>query len=222
MADLQADIAISINWLTLISYSTMKLFHYGILNGHVGDLPCYRGNACPNWTIINREKNIGISVHFMEADELDSGDVVVKEYIPVTNHTTIGMIYKDMELLFPKMFLQAVNKIEQVGERAGISQSKKKEDILRCYPRISSDSCIDWNSSCKDINTLIRVSGYPFREVYAFLKDNEKIYILESDIVEYNFPSAVVCGQVVYRNCEKDCIGIAAKDRIVMVYKLCD
>lgn len=27
---------------------------------------------------------------------------------------------------------------------------------------------------------------------------------------------------MVYRNCEKDCIGIAAKDGIVMVYKLCD
>lgn len=222
LVNLHADIAISINWLTLISDSTMKLFHYGILNGHAGDLPRYRGNACPNWAIINGEKSIGVSVHFMEADELDSGDVVVKEYIPVTDHTTIGMIYKDMEILFPKMFLQAVNKIEELGERAGITQSKKKEDILRCYPRIPSDSCIDWNNSCIDINRLIRASGYPFRGAYTFLNGTEKLYILEADVLEYKVPSSVVYGQVVYRNCEKDCIGIAAKDGIVMVYKLCD
>lgn len=222
MFSMQADIAISVNWLTIIREDTVHLFPYGILNGHAGDLPRYRGNACPNWAIINGEEKIGFSVHFMEPGNLDSGDIVVKEFINVTSNTTIGEIYEKMEDLFPAMFLQAVTRIEKMSEYAGIPQSKKREDILRCYPRIPSDSCIDWSKSCIEIDRLIRASGYPFQGAYTFLNGKEKIYIQEAGISEFEYPSLVVCGQVVCRDKEKDCIGVAARDGVIIIYKICD
>ena len=60
LVEMQADIAISINWLTIINEQTIGIFKYGILNGHCGDLPKYRGNACPNWAIINGEECVEI------------------------------------------------------------------------------------------------------------------------------------------------------------------
>ena len=48
----RADIAVSINWPTLIRGKALAAFSYGILNAHTGDLPRYRGNACANWAII--------------------------------------------------------------------------------------------------------------------------------------------------------------------------
>lgn len=216
------DIAVSINWLTVIQKQTMDLFPYGILNGHAGDLPRYRGNACPNWAIINGEEKIGLSVHFMEAGHLDSGDVVVKNFIDVNKDTTIGEIYDKMESLFPAMFLQAVEKIEDVGKAAGIPQSKRKEDILRCYPRMPGDSCIDWSAPCAEIDRLVRASGYPFQGAYTFLNGKEKIYIQKASIAEYEFPSMAVYGQVVLRDCENDCVGIAARDGVVMIYEISD
>ncbi len=200
----------------------MALFPYGILNGHPGDLPRYRGNASPNWAIINGEEKIGVAVHFMEAGSLDSGDIVVKESIDVSPHTTVGEIYKQLDTLFPKMFVQAIDKIERMGKKAGTAQSKKREDVLRGYPRIPSDSCIDWNSDCLAIDRLIRASGQPFQDAYTFLNGKEKIYIQEADITEYEFPSLVVCGQVVIRDCENDCVGIAAKDGVIMIRKIRD
>jgi len=222
LESMQADIAISINWLTIIQDTTMRLFPYGILNGHPGDLPRYRGNACPNWAIINGEEKVGLAVHFMEAGSLDSGDIVLRKYINISMNTTIGEIYEKMEILFPDMFLQAVEKIEQIGKKVGIPQSKKREHILRCYPRVPSDSCIDWNRNCVEIDRLIRASGYPFQGAYTFLNGRAKIYIQKAAIVEYEFPSVVVCGQVVIRDCENDCVGIAAKDGVIMIYQLSD
>ena len=222
LVSMEADIALSVNWLTVIEEETVRIFPYGILNGHTGDLPRYRGNACPNWAIINGEEKIGLSVHFMEAGSLDSGDIVVKEFIDITMNTTIGEIYEKMEELLPKMFLCAVEKIERMGRHAGIPQSRKREDVLRCYPRIPSDSCIDWNRNCVEIDRLIRASGYPFQGAYTFLNGKEKVYIQEAYISEYEFPSIAVCGQVVFRDCENDCVGIAAKDGVIMIHSLCD
>lgn len=218
----QPDIAISVNWLTIIQKQTMELFPYGILNGHAGDLPRYRGNACPNWAIINGEEKIGLSVHFMEAGHLDSGDIVVKNFLDIRKDTTIGGIYEQMETLFPEMFLQAVEKIEEMGKSAGVPQSKQREQILRCYPRIPSDSCINWDASCVEIDRLIRASGYPFQGAYTFLNGEEKIYIQKAGIAEYEFPSVAAYGQIVVRDCVNDCVGIAAKDGVVMVYEICD
>jgi len=222
LISMKADIAISVNWLTIIQKETMNLFPFGILNGHAGDLPRYRGNACPNWAIINGEEKIGLSVHFMESGSLDSGDIVIKKFVDINKNTTIGEIYEQMETLFPKMFLQAVEKIEQMGKAAGTPQGKKREQVLRCYPRIPSDSCIDWNKDCMEIERLIRASGFPFQGAYTFLNGKEKIYIQKADIAEYEFPSLAVCGQVVVRDCENDCVGIAAKDGVILIRQLCD
>lgn len=216
------DIAISINWISIIQEQTMELFPYGILNGHPGDLPRYRGNASPNWAIINGEEKIGVSVHFMEAGSLDSGDIVVKEFIDVTPQTTIGEIYKQLEMLFPKMFVHAVDKIKQMGRNAGTAQSKKREDVLRGYPRIPSDSCIDWNLGCLEIDRMIRASGHPFQGAYTFVNGKEKIYIDEADIAAYEFPSLVACGQVVIRDRENDSVGIAAKDGVILIRRISD
>ena len=50
------DLGISVNNPLLIKKEIIDLFKFGILNAHPGDLPRYRGNACPNWAIINNEK----------------------------------------------------------------------------------------------------------------------------------------------------------------------
>lgn len=220
--EMRADIAISVNWLTVINENTLNLFPYGILNGHCGDLPRYRGNACPNWAMICGESAVGVSVHFMKASELDSGDIVVKRLIKLSKDTTIGDIYERTEELFPEMFLEAVTKIGEQGRKAGIPQSKNRDDILRCYPRMPSDSYIDWNRPSADIDRLVRASGYPFSGAYSYINGTDKIYIYKVRMEKYEFPSVVVSGQIVYRNCEKKEVGVAAKDGVIIIEEASD
>ncbi len=83
------DIGISMNYISVISQEVVDLFTLGILNAHSGDLPRYRGNACQAWAIINGEEKIGLCVHKMIGGELDSGDIVVKDYFPININTKI-------------------------------------------------------------------------------------------------------------------------------------
>ena len=222
LVEMQADIAISINWLTIINEQTIGIFKYGILNGHCGDLPKYRGNACPNWAIINGEECVGVSVHFMESSQLDSGDIVVKKYVDILNNTTIGEVYHKMEEILPEMFIEAVEKIAATGKLAGMPQSKEKNDILRCYPRIPGDSCIDWRKTCTEIDRLIRASSDPFQGAYSYINGKSKIYVQKARISDYEFPSVVVFGQVIYRDYEKGEVGIAAKDGVIILEEVSD
>jgi len=47
----------------MISREVFQLFRHVILNAHAGDLPKYRGNACPNWAILKGEKRVVLTIH---------------------------------------------------------------------------------------------------------------------------------------------------------------
>ncbi|GAB1465742.1 hypothetical protein MASR2M54_12420 [Aliarcobacter cryaerophilus] len=56
MKKTDCEIAVSLNYSSIISQNVIDLFPLGVLNAHGGDLPRYRGNACQAWAIINGEE----------------------------------------------------------------------------------------------------------------------------------------------------------------------
>lgn len=211
LRDVNADIAISMNWISMIGKSIIDCFPYGVLNAHAGDLPRYRGNACPNWAIINGEKKIGLSIHFMDADRLDAGNIVIKKYISIDNNTTIGYIYEQLETIIPNAYLESLNIIG--SGKMGIVQ---EGNVLRCYPRKPSDGRIDWFKSIYEIDKLVRASGYPFAGAYTYFQ-NYKIIINTIQIEEFTYNILAVPGQVVGLDKKEGILSIAAKDGVVKI-----
>lgn len=97
------DIAISVNWKNIIGQQVINCFPLGIINAHAGDLPRYRGNAVPNWAIINGEDKVVLTVHLM-APELDAGPVVLKRPMAIAESTYISEVYDFMKKIFRKCF----------------------------------------------------------------------------------------------------------------------
>ncbi len=101
------DVCISLNWPTLVPERALAVFAHGILNAHAGDLPRYRGNACPNWAILNFEDRVGLTIHRMVA-ELDAGPWLHKSFLPIDEGTYIGDIYRWLEDAIPSGFQEAI------------------------------------------------------------------------------------------------------------------
>ena len=69
LASAEAEIAVSVNWLTIVGQRVCDLFPHGVINGHAGDLPRYRGNAPWAYAILNGESQMGICIHQMDPGE---------------------------------------------------------------------------------------------------------------------------------------------------------
>tara|TARA_B000000557_G_C20801081_1_gene455577 strand:- start:813 stop:1748 length:936 start_codon:yes stop_codon:yes gene_type:complete len=179
----RAEIAISINYTSIIPQNVIEFFPLGILNVHGGDLPKYRGNACQAWAIINGEDKIGLCVHKMIGDELDNGDIISRTYIKIERETSIGDVYKKFEKLIPKMLIDSINKLDSDPNFILEKQSTDPEEIIRCYPRNPEDGLINWNNSSVQIDRLIRASGYPYSGAFTFF-NSEKVTIYKSKVVE--------------------------------------
>ena len=78
----------------------------GILNAHGGDLPRYRGNACQAWAILNGEEKIGLCIHKMIGGELDSGNIIAKEFLKIDINTKVTQVWGWMSTSIPKLFLK--------------------------------------------------------------------------------------------------------------------
>lgn len=161
------DVAVSINYSGVISAKVMSYFDLGILNAHGGDLPRYRGNACQAWALLNGEEKIGLCIHKMIGDELDSGDILAREYMKVNIDTRIGEVYDWMEQVTPDLMISAVETLKYNPSFVLEVQSKDPKDALRCYPRNPSDGKIDWSQDAESILRLINASSEPFSGAYC-------------------------------------------------------
>ena len=190
------DIAISINYSGIIPSEVIDFFPQGVLNAHGGDLPRYRGNACQAWAIINGEKEIGLCIHKMIGGELDSGDIIAREYLPIDDKTTITDIYKKFDRLIPEMLLECIGILKTNKNFILEKQSKSPEDFLRCYPRKPEDGRIDWKAPAVHIHRLIRASCEPYAGAYTYL-EGEKVIIWKSELESCKEKWLGIPGQVV-------------------------
>lgn len=189
------DIAASVNYINVISAEVIQLFPLGILNAHGGDLPRYRGNACQAWAIIKGEDRVGLCVHKMVADELDSGDILARDYMALDINSKIGEVQQWMAERVPSLMMEAIEGLRADPAFAIEVQSKDPADALRCYPRIPTDGRIDWRSTSSEIVRLVNASSEPYPGAFCEF-DGERMIVWEAELRNDVERVAAVPGQV--------------------------
>ena len=189
-----ADLAISMNWPIVIPANVRACFPAGIFNAHPGDLPRYRGNACPNWAILHGERRIAVCIHRM-TDELDAGPIAVREYLNLAESDDIGTVYEWLERVVPASFLKLA-KLASIGALILTDQSTNPVHSLRCYPRRPEDSRIDWAQDSESIHRLIRASSRPMLGAFSYLEGNRLVRIWRAERWNHRTPFLAIPGQI--------------------------
>ena len=149
-----AELAVSVNWPQVLGRDVIDRFPRGIVNAHAGDLPRYRGNAAPNWAIINGEQEVVLTLHLMD-EGLDSGPVLAKWRFPLGARTTIGDVYAWLDATIPAAFLEVVD-----GLAAGTIEPRPQPQdpalALRVPRRRPEDSELRWGSRATELDRVVR------------------------------------------------------------------
>ena len=190
----RTDVAISVNWPTLITGPLLSTFKHGILNAHAGDLPRYRGNAVANWAILNGESQIGLAIHRM-VEELDAGPIYQKSFFQLNSQTYIGDVYDWIEQETPELFARTLDSLPS-GTVSPLDQSNSRVTPLRAFPRKPEDSRIDWSNSNEYNHRLIRASSRPLSGAFATTESDETIIIWRAELYAPPYEFLAVPGQV--------------------------
>lgn len=162
-------------WITdyryIIPQILIDLAPLGAVNIHPSLLPKYRGRAAINWAIINGEKEVGLSVHFVDND-VDTGDIIKQIRIPISDNEYIGDVLNKCYPFYYDITTNVIGLFKK-GSVSGIPQIDRLPVFLK---RTSEDGKIDWDQSIDKIYNLIRAVSHPYPGAFTYFK-GEKIFI---------------------------------------------
>ena len=208
------EVGVSVNWPTVVGSELREAVNRGIVNSHAGDLPRYRGNAAPNWAIIDGEDEVVFTLHLMD-DGLDTGPVLLKHACPLTTETYIGDVYAYSRANTPETFVEAVDGLES-GAIEPTPQPTAPEAALRCYPRRPEDSRIEWSATATHLARVVRASAEPLAGAYTFY-DGARLTVWRARAKEPPTPVRGVPGQVTDRRPDAGEVTVLTGDGVLVL-----
>lgn len=193
--DLEADICLSVNWVTVLRQPFLDSFPHGVYNAHPGDLPRYRGNACLNWAILEGESTAVLTIHQM-VEDLDAGPIALQRRRPIGPEDDITALYGWLDEVIPDALAEALDRVAD----GSIDLRPQDPSIrpMRAYPRKPEDSRIVWSDSAEAIARLVRASTRPFSGATTRLESGQELVVHRARVHHPDHDFLAVPGQVCF------------------------
>ena len=101
------DVIVVVAFGQILKQEVLSLPKFGCLNVHASLLPKYRGAAPINWVIIHGEKETGVTIMQMDKG-LDTGDMILKEKIPITDEDDYISIHDKLSELGGRLLIKTL------------------------------------------------------------------------------------------------------------------
>lgn len=163
LKNLRADVQVVVAF-RMLPEAVWNMPPMGTINLHGSLLPQYRGAAPINWAIINGEKETGVTT-FKLKHEIDTGDVLLQEAIPIGEEETAGELHDRMKEVGAALLVKTIRGLEE-----GSLQERPQQTFLESIafepkhaPKIFTETCrIDFTKPVADVHNLIRgLSPFP-------------------------------------------------------------
>lgn len=175
---IDADIFVVVAYGQILSQEILDIPKYGCINVHGSLLPKYRGAAPIQWSVINGEKETGVTIMYM-VKALDSGDMILKRKMEITDDDTYETLHNRMSYVGADALIEAIELIE----KGDVNAEKQEDSLATTAPMIKKDmGKIHWSRNSEEIRNKIR--GFnPVPGAYTEY-EGEILKIFKADIVE--------------------------------------
>ena len=157
LKSLQAELQIVVAF-RMLPEAVWDMPPLGTYNLHGSLLPQYRGAAPINWSIINGDKETGVT-SFKLKHEIDTGSLLLQQKIPIYNFDNAGDLHDRMKWIAADTVLESVKIIES-GQINLIPQDNSK---VSHAPKLTSNNTqINFQDKAENIINLVRgLAPYP-------------------------------------------------------------
>ncbi len=153
------DFIFSFQCRSIIPKSIINIPKYGIINLHFAYLPKYRGCYPIAWALLNGEKEVGVTLHYID-DGIDTGDIIYQEKIPVLSKDTARSIFDKLTNLGILIFKRKIDDLL----RLNIQPKKQLDREAIYYSKYSLDfskNFINWNQNNILVYNFIKAFIFP-------------------------------------------------------------
>lgn len=178
IADLAPDMIVVVAYGRILPKAVIDLPQFGCLNLHVSLLPKYRGAAPIQWSLINGDKQTGVTV--MHIDEgLDTGDII--DVLPIDieeNETQEELFAKVAEK--GKVFLSHVMENVVAGDYTRTPQDHSRATLAP--PLTKEMALFDFGTDALTLHNKIRGQN-PWPSAH-FIYEGKKVKVIKAQVVD--------------------------------------
>jgi methionyl-tRNA formyltransferase len=203
------DLIVSVAYPFLISSEIIDFMNkkFGIVNLHGGLLPKYRGTTPVLWAIINQEKYLGMTLHYIDKG-CDSGDIIDQKKVKNLEADTLNDVTEKLKKSAIKIFKNYLNKLLKNKIITRTPQDHSKANYA--YRLKEDDLLLDLNKNKDEILAFIKGT----KNQKIFIKcNNKKLIISKIKIAKTN--SALKPNTIVNRS--NVSLKVATKDNDVIL-----
>lgn len=163
---LNPDLIVTAAFGQFLPERLLKAPKLGAVNVHASLLPKYRGGAPVHYSIINGDKETGVTIMEM-IKKMDAGDILAQEAIPILDTDDVGTMFDKLSVLGKELLLKTLPLL--IEEK--IIPQKQDESLVSFSPNISrEEEKIDWNKTAQQIDCQVR-GMRPWPVAYAMYQD---------------------------------------------------
>ncbi len=183
----------------------LKIKSLTFLNIHASLLPRWRGAAPIQRSIIEMDKETGVSIMKI-IPQLDAGPYLIQESIPINSNDNFSTLSTKLSKLGSKLILKSLNILIE-----GNNEFIKQQDELVTYAKkITRDEAkIDWKMTARE--TIAKINGLNPSPGVWFKHNENRIKIIEAE--EINAEGKI--GEVL-----TDDLIIACADKAIKIKKI--
>ena len=200
--DAEPDLIVTCAYGKIIPKVLIDYPKYGCVNIHASLLPKYRGAAPIQWSLINGDKETGITLMYMD-EFMDTGDIIDTIKYEIKDTDDIGTLHDELSVLGSNL----LDKNLEYLISGNVKRIKQDNDLATYAPMIERNmEEIDFNDSVINIYNKIRAfSPWPLTRTKI---NDEEVKVIKA---HYKNEKSEVNKLYV----TKDSLGIGAKDGII-------
>jgi len=168
-----ADLGVSMSFNQIFKKDLIELFPSGLINCHAGKLPYYRGRNVLNWALINGEKEIGVTCHYID-EGIDSGDIIHQQTFPVTEQDDYGTVLNKAFKVCSDVLIRSMELIRN-DEVDPVPQPATGTYFIG---RQKGDEFIDWTWTSERIFNFVRAITDPGPYARSWIEIDEEYYLI--------------------------------------------
>ncbi len=183
--DLVSDIDLVISWLfpKRIKEPLFKLGRLGCLNLHPAPLPDYKSRAGYNTAILERRKEFGVSVHYIDSEQFDAGPIIDVLRWPIDpEHETVLTLESATQEKLLELFQATVARFvssEAIATTANLGGLYLSAKQLEAAKEIDLE-----RDSLEEINRKIRAFFFPPHAGAYIMVHGQKFTLVNQAILD--------------------------------------
>lgn len=183
----------------LLPKSILDIPPYGCINVHASLLPKYRGAAPIQWAVINGEPVSGVTTMYM-AEGLDTGDMILKEEIPLSGQETGGSLHDKLSEIGAGLLIKTLDALEDGTAVRTPQDDSQAGQYAKMLKKEMGD--LDFSKSARELERLIRGLN-PWPSAYTCLH-GKTLKLWQAQVIDKEYEGHL--GEIV--EITKDCFVI--------------